>query len=95
MIRLTATVIAVVLFPAFAAAMGDDRTDTVSTIQVVSSTGADASGPALSSSEIAALQYHEPLSGRCQTRAGVFAVEPSRPVDTPCVVNGLPGFTLP
>ena len=51
--------------------------------------------PTLSSSEIAAIQYHEGLSSRCQTRAGVFAVHPLRPMDTTCVVNGLPGFMLP
>lgn len=53
-------------------------------------------GPSLSASEIAAIQYHEPeVSSRCQTRAGVFAVSPLRPVDTTCVVNGMPGVMLP
>lgn len=59
-------------------------------------------GPSLSSSEIAAVQYHEDtvrdddaLSFRCQTRAGVFNISPRRPVDTSCAVDGLPGFMLP
>jgi hypothetical protein len=51
--------------------------------------------PTLNSSEIAAIQYHEAASSRCQTRAGIFAIYPLRPTDTTCVANGLPGFVLP
>jgi hypothetical protein len=51
--------------------------------------------PTLNASEIAAIQYHERLSDRCQTPAGVFAIDPLQPVNTTCVVNGQPGFMLP
>lgn len=99
--KLTAAAIAVVLLqavPTLAGTLSQNRLDNSATVEVVKSTDPDRDRnvrPSLSASEIAAIQYHEPLSFRCQTRAGVFAVSPLRPVDTACVVDGLPGFMLP
>lgn len=108
MMRLAATAIAVVLLrasPAFAGGVVEDLVKDLPSVELVKSSD-DGSHrnirPSLSSSQIAAVQYHEaavqyhePLSFRCQTRAGIFNVYPLRPTDTTCVVNGLPGFMLP
>lgn len=100
MIKLAATTIFLLAqaATAFAEGLGEDMLQGTATLEVVKSTGNSPYGaakPSLSSSEIAAIQYHEPLSYRCQTREGVFAIQQQRPIDTTCVVNGLPGFMLP
>lgn len=102
MIRLVTAILAVTLLQAtstFAgSSLGNDALERRSSVEIVKSTSHDvypSVRPSLSSSEISAIQYREPLSFRCQTRAGIFAVTPERPVDTACVVDGLPGFILP
>lgn len=101
MIRLTAAAVAAVLLQASSSLAGGLKSDlAIDVPQANIIKSADdgvyrTANPSLSSSEIAAIQYHEPLSFRCQTREGIFPVSPERPIDTPCVVNGLPGFMLP
>jgi hypothetical protein len=103
MMRFAAGVVAVLLIQtssAFAASRSERPADASAVETTASIDTAAGRAPTLSSSEIAAIQYHDPLiedalGARCQTRAGVFAVSPQRPVDTTCVVNGLPGFMLP
>lgn len=101
MMRLAAAAMAVLLLqaaPTFAGGFSEDLIYDLPPAKVIKSAD-DGSlrkmRPTLNSSEIAAIQYHEARSSRCQTRAGIFAVYPLRPMDTACVVNGLPGFMLP
>lgn len=99
--RLAATAVAVLLshaVPTLAGGLNGDAVNDLPTAKVVNSVDDGSyrtTRPTLNSSEIAAIQYHEDLSSRCQTRAGIFAIHPRRPMDTACVVNGLPGFMLP
>lgn len=102
MMRLIAAALAVAMLQASATLAGSLREGLAQELPAAGAMQADAAayyatrGPSLNSSEVAAIQYHEPaVSSRCQTRAGVFAVSPSRPVDTRCVVDGLPGVMLP
>lgn len=101
MLMRAATVVAVVLFQAssgFAGSLSADIVNDLPAVEVIKANNEQPSKavrPTLNASEIAAIQYHERLSDRCQTRAGVFAIDPVQPVDTTCVVNGLPGFMLP
>jgi hypothetical protein len=100
MIRLAAAMAVLLLqaSPTFAGGFSEDLIEDLPPAKVIRSADNGAlqkARPTLNSSEIAAIQYHEALSSRCQTRAGIFAVYPLRPMDTTCVVNGLPGFMLP
>jgi hypothetical protein len=97
MMKFAATALAAVLLqasPTFAGGLGNALKD-VPLVKVMESSDDDSvptMRPSLNSHEIAAIQYHDTLSSRCQTREGTFAVTPLQPINTACVAKGLPGF---